>query len=222
VVLDQFEELLIIREAASVAAMNALVGPLAAAPPANLIFLAVVRTDYLGKLRELDKWPPPRLGDNWVEIMPFTAAASRDFLSRTGLSAGDTLMKDLLEQAALFEETRGLIRPITLNMIGTILTRTALPGTALRAPPGDVSRWPIGYIRECVDNPTSGPTPETSCGPWSPTWRQAAPDGTRVSARIPTVAASGDPVPGRAQLRRPGPRVEPVEKVEPGRYSGHG
>ena len=95
----------------------------------NLTVLVVVRSDYVGMLHGLcrkEGLPPMRQTDNWKEISPFSEQDARNFLNDSGLSIGRTLMDDLFRQIAEIEGTEGLVRPISLNMIGVILARTAM------------------------------------------------------------------------------------------------
>ena len=43
-----------------------------------------------------------------MEIGPFTEAASRNFLSKSGLDLGTKLEKDIIYEASEIEETKGL------------------------------------------------------------------------------------------------------------------
>ena len=148
IVLDQFEEFVILHSAEEQNHLEELLGSLTEDPIAGLTFVLVCRTDYIDPLGRL-AIPPPELNQNWKEIPPFTQAASKDFLSHSGLKIGQSLLDEVLREAAEIEETKGLIRPITLNMFGVILGRfTGQLPKGLE--PGALIR---GYLREAVNNP---------------------------------------------------------------------
>src|SRR5262249_32323721 len=112
-----------------------------------------VRSDYLAKLQELlprAALPPLRQGENWSEISAFSERHAREFLARSGLHMGQELMDEVFQEIAQIEETIGLVRPITLNMVGLVLDRTALAEE--RSLP---RRWKSGglvldYLRHCI------------------------------------------------------------------------
>ena len=108
----------------------------------------VCRSDYIGPLTELGL-PRMEQARNWREVPPFTQAASREFLTGSGLKIGQGLLYEILHEASELEENKGLIRPITLNMFGIILGRYAgrlpkglEPGTLIR-----------DYLRETINQP---------------------------------------------------------------------
>ena len=138
-VLDQFEELLILHEKPEstpgepsdepapglviIEAVRQFLHEVQNQPLPGLCVLLALRTDYEGMLSRLEL-PPLEQGRNWFKVSPFTERAARDFLAG-GFKSGinETLLDRVLSEAATVEETRGLIRPITLNMLGTVLTR---------------------------------------------------------------------------------------------------
>lgn len=148
IVFDQFEEFLILQDADDHAQLEALLTSLVAQRISGLTILAVLRTDYIGALHELEL---PRLSDreNWFEIAPFTRAAGRSFFQKSGLQLGPELLEAALDEAGEIEENPGLMRPITLNLLGVVLARFtgSLPkGTA----PGTLIR---NYLLECIRAP---------------------------------------------------------------------
>jgi hypothetical protein len=138
-VLDQFEELLILHEKPEstpdeqsdepevgpviIDAVRQFLHAVKDQPLPGLCVLLSLRTDYEGMLSQLEL-PPLEQGRNWFKVDPFTERAARDFLAG-GFEKGvsEPLLDRVLEEAATVEETRGLIRPITLNMLGTVLNR---------------------------------------------------------------------------------------------------
>ena len=152
VVFDQFEELLILHEqdVERREAIEQLSEAVEAGRLSGISLLFVLRSDYLGKLQEL-ALPRLRQGDNWHEISPFTEHAARAFLTDSGLQPGPRLLDQAMRQARRAEETQGLIRPITVNMIGIILERITS---------GDDPRLPrerggllVGYLRRALAAP---------------------------------------------------------------------
>jgi hypothetical protein len=126
IVVDQFEEFVIFHEERQRKELEILLRTLVDRPVPGLTVMLVLRSDYLASLEELEL-PRIRGGgrDNWVEIEAFTEKASREFLSRSGLKIGEGLLEDILREAAELEEADDLVRPITLNFMGTILDRSA-------------------------------------------------------------------------------------------------
>jgi hypothetical protein len=117
-------------------------------PISGVTILLVLRSDYLGVLDQLDL-PSLRQRDNWREVAPFTQAAAAAFLDRSGLSLGPALRQEILKEAAEIEENPGLIRPITLNMFGLVVSR--FEGSL---PKGLVAgRLLTGYLRDALEQP---------------------------------------------------------------------
>jgi hypothetical protein len=154
-VFDQFEEFLVIheRQPERLEVLEKLLASLQTDPIAGLGILLVVRSDYLAKLQELlprAALPRLRQGDTWSEISAFTERHARKFLLESGLHMGEELMDEVFQEIAQIEETVGLVRPITLNMVGLVLIRTALAEE--RSLP---RRWKsdglvLDYLRQCI------------------------------------------------------------------------
>ena len=153
IIFDQFEEFLIIHDQVpdQPRSLEVLLASILEKPIPGLKVLFVIRSDYLGKLQDL-ALPSMRQNDNWKEVSPFTERAARDFLTRSGLTIGPKLMDNIISQAAQIEEANGLVRPITLNMIGLIIDRVATR-TDESLPKRRVGDLLIGYIRSCIDLP---------------------------------------------------------------------
>lgn len=165
-IFDQFEEFLIIqnRNDARIKELQAIVDFIKESEFKNLLVLLVLRTEYAGQL-EAFHLPALRQNQNWRDVSPFTEAAGREFLTKNGcLDIGETLMDALMRQAAEVEEMKGLIRPITLNMMGMILARTAEAEPRRKKNDADANRATLkvmrtrkrlnrlflDYIQECV------------------------------------------------------------------------
>lgn len=122
VVVDQFEELLILHDDEGQHAFLELLHSVSNDLIPGLCVLLVARSDYLGRIAELNL-STLETHRTWVEICPFTAASARVFLENSGLGLDPTRMDDLMEEASEIEENRGQIRPITLNLFGMVLSR---------------------------------------------------------------------------------------------------
>jgi ankyrin repeat protein len=154
-VFDQFEGFLIVheRDPERLRAMGELLALAMSRSARDLSLLLVLREDYKGKLHALFRevgLPPMRQNENWKEIPPFFERDGRDFLARSGLTLGPRLMDEVFAQVAQVEETEGLVRPITLNMIGLILARTA-PGAGPALPRArEGGGLIVAYLRQCI------------------------------------------------------------------------
>lgn len=151
-IFDQFEELLILHDRAPerLRAFRELLFSIIADNLPKLTILIVIRSDYLGQLQELGL-PAMTQTQNWKEISAFTEKASRDFLNNSGLQIGETLMDEIISQAGQIEETRGLIRPITLNMLGMIIDRITFARVRGLSRRRGVGALLIEYIRASIN-----------------------------------------------------------------------
>lgn len=137
-VLDQFEEFLILADATQREAFREVLRSLADKPLPGLRVLMVLRSDYLGWLGKLDL-PPLVQHRNWEEVPPFTERDALDFLRGSGLAVTRELEAEIVKEAREIEETAGMIRPITINLFGLVLRRFEClpkgykPGTLLRS-----------------------------------------------------------------------------------------
>jgi hypothetical protein len=129
VVLDQFEELITINETGNSSAVTGVTDflkKLRESPVDGLVLLLSVRTDYQSFLEVL-KVPPQHKNQNWREVPPFTYSAALSFLTapETGLKIQPERLRRVLREATAADGTRGLVRPIILNMLGVVLQRIA-------------------------------------------------------------------------------------------------
>src|SRR5271166_6377732 len=149
VILDQFEEFVILqdpdKDPDKQKRFEQLMSDLARQPIAGLTFLFVFRSDYIGLIEKL-ALPPLNQNTNWKEVPPFTESAARDFVQASGLQVSDELLRDVLREAAEIEQTRGIIRPVTINLCGLVLGRFAI-GLPRGFRPGGLVR---GFLRESV------------------------------------------------------------------------
>jgi len=145
VILDQFEEFVILQDEDKQKRFEALMSDLGKQPVAGLTFLFVFRSDYIGLIEKL-ALPPLNQNTNWKEVPPFTEKAARGFVQGSGLQVGDNLLYDVLREAAEIEQTRGIIRPVTINLCGLVLGRFAT-GLPRGFRPGGLIR---GFLRESI------------------------------------------------------------------------
>jgi len=146
-VLDQFEEFVILAGPERQKAFAALIADLRAKPIKGLKLLLVLRSDYTAGLDDLGL-PPFRQGENWRETGRFTIAAGTRFMARSGLALQPEALDRLATSAAELDDSPGMIRPITLNVIGHVLTE----GRA-SAPSLDAGRLVRHYIEQSVEQP---------------------------------------------------------------------
>jgi Leucine-rich repeat (LRR) protein len=116
----------------------------------NLTVLLSFRADYDHLLKQLGL--PSQIEDeNSKKVGAFSRAASSNFLidPDSGLQLGTERVKAVLDEAEAVDGTRGLIRPIVLNMLGKLLQRLA------GRDPGKVPRGALlsDDIRHAVDDP---------------------------------------------------------------------
>jgi hypothetical protein len=148
IVLDQFEEFVILQDAERQQRLGQLLSSLREQPIGEVTFLLVFRSDYIGLIEKLTL--PPLLQDtNWKEVPPFTESAARDFMRGSGLQASDELLRDVLREAAEIEQAKGLVRPVTVNLCGLVLGRFAT-GLPRGFRPGNLIR---GFLRESITLP---------------------------------------------------------------------
>jgi len=119
-VLDQFEEFLILGQREQQQKFADLIADLQADSIRGLSLLLVLRSDYQILLDDLGL-PPLRQGDNFYQVGRFTLAAAAGFMARSGLKLQSDTLDRLLTSAAELDETPGLVRPITLNVVGYVL-----------------------------------------------------------------------------------------------------
>ncbi len=119
-VLDQFEEFLILGGAGEKQAFAQLLTELAATPLKGLSLMLVLRSDYQTFLED-NGLPQLRYGENFYQVGRFVFAAASDFMAHSGLELQPSAIDRLLTSAAELDETPGLVRPITLNVIGHVV-----------------------------------------------------------------------------------------------------
>ncbi|MEX3932162.1 hypothetical protein AB4Y32_10185 [Paraburkholderia phymatum] len=142
-VLDQFEEFLILADDAQRDAFTALLHSLAERPVRNLQVLMILRSDYRALLDTLGL---PEIEKDRKEVPAFLERDAMTFLRNSGLTVSPILETEIREEAREVEQTPGLIRPVTINLFGMVVGRfEALPknyrrGTLLRS-----------YLRDLIE-----------------------------------------------------------------------
>ena len=142
IVIDQFEEFLILNDATDHPLADIL-RVLADSPLKDIRLLLVFRSDYRELLFKLNL-PRFRLMENAFELAPFRRDEAQGFLERGGLAMSRTGFDALFHGLDRIEELHGLYRPITLNMIGLVMKRT--PDDQIKDP----SRLIELYLRHCL------------------------------------------------------------------------
>jgi hypothetical protein len=121
-IIDQFEEYLILGEAAQQAPLQALLKRLARQPIDGFKLLLSLRSDYQALIFQQDL-PPARSTINWFQLAPYRRGDAEAFLQSGGKRLTREAIALLFKGLDRIEETRGLYRPISLNMIGLVLER---------------------------------------------------------------------------------------------------
>ncbi len=134
-VVDQFEEFIILGEPDLQARFTTLIEQLRAASIPKLQILLTLRSDYQSMLPDLGL-PPLHYGENFYQISRFTLAAANKFMAESDLGLQQELLKRLINSAADMDETPGLVRPITLNVLGYCTWRQAKAARNLWMPVG--------------------------------------------------------------------------------------
>lgn len=147
VVLDQFEEFIILGDPEQKRQFAALVSDLRSDPAHRLRLVLVIRSDYQSFLDELGL-PALHYAVNFYQIPRFVFAAATDFFARSGLQLDPATLERLLTSAAELDETPGLVRPITLNVIGYVLAAGKPVAASL-----DAAQLVRRYIEQTVGQP---------------------------------------------------------------------
>lgn len=121
-IIDQFEEYLILGEPAQQAPLQALLKQLAAQPIDGLKLLLSLRSDYQALIFQQDL-PPARSTINWFQLAPYRRGDAEAFVQSGGKQMTPEAIAALFKGLDRIEETRGLYRPISLNMVGLVLER---------------------------------------------------------------------------------------------------
>jgi hypothetical protein len=146
IVLDQFEEVLILLGEEERQPFSGFLKGLQDRPIENLTVLLSLRLDYIGGLEALPI-PPPTYGTNWFEVKRFTPPAARRFIEHSDLKPGPKLVDEILKEAAEIEDSLDQVRPVVINMYGLVLAsfKGRLPTDMVHG------RLLSGYVRRSLD-----------------------------------------------------------------------
>ena len=138
IIVDQFEEFLILRDEAGRDAFAEFLNELAKYPIHGLRLLLVFRSDYRPLVFKLGL--PSLSGENWYEISPYNRSEATSLLQGGGRELSVQRLDALFRGLDRIEDAPGLYRPITINMIGLVLESM---GGMLR---GDPARLIQAYL----------------------------------------------------------------------------
>jgi formylglycine-generating enzyme required for sulfatase activity len=147
IVLDQFEEFVILAKPEQRQEFAAFVAELQSRPVKGLALLLVLRSEYQVALEEIGL-PLLRSGENLFQVARFQFPAATAFIKGSGLDLQAEAVDRLLTSAAELDETPGLVRPITLNVIGYVLASGKPVAPSLAA--GALIRR---YIEQAIGQP---------------------------------------------------------------------
>jgi formylglycine-generating enzyme required for sulfatase activity len=120
IVLDQFEEFVILGKPGQQQEFAEFVADLKSRPVKGLAVLLVMRSEYQVPLEEIGL-PLLRGGENLFQVGRFMFPAASAFIEESGLGLRADAIDRILTSAAELDETPGMVRPITLNVIGYVL-----------------------------------------------------------------------------------------------------
>jgi hypothetical protein len=147
IVLDQFEEFIVLADSERQQAFVALLADLRVTPIKGLRVFLVLRSDYQVAIEDAGL-PTLRQGENRHPVGCFAIATGMRFMDKSGLA----LQPDALDRIAIstsrLDDSPGLIRPITLNVVGYVVSQ----GRA-SAPSFDAGRLVRHYIEQSVEQP---------------------------------------------------------------------
>jgi hypothetical protein len=147
VIIDQFEEFIILGTTEDKTSFAIFVKSLSDNPIAGVHLLLVLRSDYQTTLADIGL-PVLRQGDNWCPVGRFMLAAAKSFMLKSGLGLQLEALDRILTSAAEMDGTPAMIRPITLNVLGYVLAQ------GLGAAPSlDADRLVRRYIEHAVEQP---------------------------------------------------------------------
>ncbi len=126
IAIDQFEECLLLQDDVAKARLAELFRSLEERPIKRLQFLLVLREDYM-RFNDLTalNLPGPRLWENWQRLHAFSHADARLVLDGALPGLNISRRDQVIEEASEVDDLPGLVRPITLNMMGLILKNSA-------------------------------------------------------------------------------------------------
>ena len=147
IVIDQFEEFLILNDAADRRPLSDFLRGLADAPLKGIRLLLVFRSDYRELLFKL-KLPRFLPMETAFQLAPFRRDQAQGFLERGGLSMSETGLDALFQGLDRIEGLRGLYRLITLNMVGLVMKRT--PDDRITDPSRLIERYLLHCLADSI------------------------------------------------------------------------
>ena len=144
IVMDQFEEYIILHEPGRSDLFRAFIQDLHDRPIQGVRFLLVMRSEYSAALHERE-FPRFRQGENWQQVGPFTQASGLSFLRQAKLGLDLPVLSAIVKSASELDQTPGLVRPITLNVLGLVLER------GIQAPGQNASELVRQYITQSLN-----------------------------------------------------------------------
>jgi formylglycine-generating enzyme required for sulfatase activity len=147
IVVDQFEEFVILGKPEQQQKFADFVAELKSRPVKGVVLLFVMRSEYEVQFEEIGL-PVLRSGENLLRVGRFIFPAAGAFIKGAGLDLQADAINRLLTSAAELDETPGMVRPITLNVIGYVLASGKDVAPSLDA--GVLIR---GYIERTVEQP---------------------------------------------------------------------
>jgi len=147
-IIDQFEETLILCNGTVRAELARFLVDLVQRPIDGVVVVLALRAEYLNDLADLGL-PAPSYGRNAFEVRPFTRAAAQAFIEASKLDPGAGLLDKVLQEAAEIEDMPDKVRPIVLNMFGLVIAsfKGSLPKGV------EPGRLLSGYVERSLNNP---------------------------------------------------------------------
>jgi hypothetical protein len=142
-VIDQFEEFLILQNETARAPFAQFLSEIARDPIDGIRLLLIFRSDYRALVFKLEL-PPLVAGENWQELAPYGRGEATAFIQGGGRLLSAEAVDGLFKGLDRIDGTPGLYRPITLNMVGLVLERM---GQTLE---GDPAQLVQRYLRDCL------------------------------------------------------------------------
>lgn len=194
-IIDQFEESLILCGEPVKKRLAALLLDLVARPVSAMTILLALRAEYLNDLMELGL-PPPAFGPGQIafEVRPFTRVAAQSFIEDSGLNIGADLLEKVLQEAAEIEDMLDRVRPIVLNFFGLVISsfKGALPKGV------EAGRFLSGYVLRSMNDPAARGFAVRILRPLvsdAGTKRALTTDRIADAAGVPTLATRGCLIP---------------------------
>jgi formylglycine-generating enzyme required for sulfatase activity len=144
--LDQFEEFLIVGQPEAQQCFAAFVRDLTTQPVANLRLLLSMRSDYRDELKGVGLEYPDEKHSREVGRFKFPDATR--FINGSGLNLEESDLDRLLDSAAVLDNAKRRVNPITLNVLGKILDENRRRPVVF-----DANRLIRDYLEQTVEQP---------------------------------------------------------------------